>query len=138
MYCFYRQDRMLEILFKTAPWVAASTSFFVTALMAETVTMHPSLMAVVSTGRWSVPQVSTSVAEGFDVRRVNTNLKLDADGHFDVEGKLTFTVVLAGRTGRAEEARSAFVKVVVSWAYVRAASVPAEFGEDVRVVNETC
>ena len=77
---------MLEMRFNTCPCVVASTSPFETAFITETVTIQPWLMAVDSTGRWLVPQVVTSVALVLEVRRVNTNLKLDADGQLDVLG----------------------------------------------------
>lgn len=118
--------------------MAASTSLFETAFITDTVTVQPWLIADVSTGRWSVPQVVTSVAPEFETSRVSTNLKLEAVGQFDVLGKFTLTVTLVGRIGRAEEARSASVKVVVRFAYVRAARVAGSLGADVRVVKETC
>ena len=107
---------MLEIRFNTCDCVVASTSLLETAFITDTVTMQPWLMAVDSTGKWLVPQVVTSVALELETRRVKTNLKLDAEGQLDVLGKLTLTVTFVGRMGRAEDARSALVNVVVSCA----------------------
>lgn len=85
--------------------------------MTETLTWHPELCTtVVSSGRWSVPHVVTSVALEFAMMRVNTKLNASAEGQLEIDGKLTLSVVPDGRIGRAAEATSVSTNCVVSCA----------------------
>lgn len=75
------------ILSNITPWVAASTSLFVLALNTLTLAKQPSVpITDVSVGKWSEPQVLTSVASGFHTTRDRMNLKSETSVQAAVEG----------------------------------------------------
>lgn len=95
---------MLDTLLKTTAWVAASTSVLVTALMTLMPTWQPELRTtVLSSGKWSVPHVDTSVAPEFGRFLVKMNSKSSGSWQLLIAGKFTFTVVLAGTMGLEED-----------------------------------
>lgn len=113
--------------FKTNFCVDASTSSFCTASMTETDTKHPPLCTTLSSsGSVVVPQVFTSCPAltpfcPTGMTRVNTNLYELTVGQLSVAAKLTLSVILAGRMGRADEEKRVCRNLMVSPALLSAA-----------------